>query len=96
MDLSRPFQLNLGSSHLTSSHWLVGPSPPGHLLPARVRVCQGARAKWGQCPVTSMGTFKRLPLRALIARRAAAPEVAIVSPFSASSVHGRGMDLGPP
>ena len=38
-----------------------------------------------QCKVTSVTTFKRLPLRALIARRAAAPEVAVVSSFPRSA-----------
>ena len=97
--------LRLGSTHSGTSGSrpflsLAGGAAgtAGHLLPPPLRACACARAWAGQAQweVTSVTTFKRLPLRALIARRAAAPEIAIVSPFPASPVHGRGMDLGPP
>ena len=98
---SRPSKSNptVGASGLDSTHLPVGPEPPwlsftdwwgprvpGHLLPPRARASvpeSGQRR--GQCKVTSVVTFKRLPLHAINARRATAPEVAVVSSITCSA-----------
>ena len=93
----RQFQIVwLVPNWLDSTHLPVGPEPPwlsftdwwgprvpGHLLPPRARASvpeSGQRRE--QCKVTSVTTFKRLPLHAINARRATAPEVALVSSFT--------------
>ena len=90
---SDPSQLTRSSQ--LNAHWRCGagariravrsnPTPAARRLPPPLRACACARAgaEQAQWEVTSVTTFKRLPLRALIASRAAAPGVAMVSPFS--------------